>query len=176
MTNTEKISQVGARVDKTKEFLEKDINETREEIYGKIESNDHFCVEEFASIKSKASSDKIQLTDLITKLDEEFHTILNKETEDLKLFVNSITSAAQAHRETLQEKYNEKLGKIKDVCAQYFSKYEKHLMNQQELVKDLEKRQDKWVNTLIKPQEVNQARLFSIDSRIKEGELTRLKD
>ena len=36
-TNTEKISQVGARVDKTKEFLEKDINETREEIYAKIE-------------------------------------------------------------------------------------------------------------------------------------------
>ena len=43
-------------------------------------------------------------------------------------------------------------------------------------MKDLEKRQDKWVNTLIKPQDINQARLFSIDSRIKEGELTRLKD
>lgn len=29
---------------------------------------------------------------------------------------------------------------------------------------------------LIKPSEVNQARLFSVDTRIKEGELTRLKD
>ena len=32
------------------------------------------------------------------------------------------------------------------------------------------------MNSLIKPQEVNQARLFSVDTRIKEGELSRLKD
>ena len=138
-------------MDKTKEFLEKDINETREEIYNKIETNDHFCVEQFDYIKGKMAGDKQMLVTSIEKTNEDFSSLLNKETEDLKLFVNSITSQAQAHRETLQEKYNEKLGKIKDVCSQYFSKYEKHLMNQQELVKELEKRQDKWVNTLIKP-------------------------
>jgi hypothetical protein len=44
------------------------------------------------------------------------------------------------------------------------------------MVKALEERQETWVNTLIKPQEVNQARLFSVDTRIKEGELTRLRD
>ena len=36
-------------------------------------------------------------------------------------------------------KYDEKLKKIKDVCAQYFSKYEKHLINHQTIVKDLER-------------------------------------
>ena len=75
------------------------------------------------------TNDRQMLVNSIDKTNEEFSTLLNKETEDLKLFVNSITSQAQAHRETLQERYNEKLGKIKDVCAQYFSKYEKHLMN-----------------------------------------------
>ena len=58
---------------------------------------------------------------------------------------------ATAHRENLQEKYDEKLAKIKDVCAQYFSKYEKHLLHQAEMVKALEERQENWVNTLIKP-------------------------
>ena len=62
-----------------------------------------------------------------------------------------MTAQAQAHRDTLQEVYNEKLGKIKDVCAQYFSKYEKHLLHQAEMVKALEQRQEHWVNTLIKP-------------------------
>ncbi len=51
----------------------------------------------------------------------------------------------------MQEKYDEKLDKIKDVCAQYFSKYEKHLMNQQDIIKNLEKRQEDWVTTLVKP-------------------------
>ena len=32
-----------------------------------------------------------------------------------------------------------KLKTIKDVCAQYFSKYEKHLINHQTIVKDLER-------------------------------------
>ena len=91
----------------------------------------------------------------IEKTNDEFRGLVNRETEDLKLFVNNITSASQAHRETLQEKYNEKLAKIKDVCSAYFSKYEKHLLNQQDLVKDLEDRQNKWVDKLIKPQEVN---------------------
>ena len=51
------------------------------------------------------------------------------EIDKLTVHVDSVTRKAAAHREVLQEKYDEKLGKIKDVCASYFSKYEKHLMN-----------------------------------------------
>ena len=127
-------------------------------------------------IERKQATDFQDLKKKMDAMDAELRDHLQNETEKLRFDVNQITSQAAAHRDTLQEKYNEKLSKIKDVCAKYFSKYEKHLMNQQELMKDLEKRQDKWVNTLIKPQDINQARLFSIDSRIKEGELTRLKD
>jgi len=101
---------------------------------------------------------------------------MSTEADQIKNYVLHITKRAASHRETLQEKYDEKLDKIKDVCAQYFSKYEKHLMNQQEIVKGLEKRQEDWINTLIKPQELNQARLFSIDTRIKEADILRTED
>ena len=94
----------------------------------------------------------------------------------LQKLVGSIDETAKKHQEDMQSRYNQKLAKIKDVCAQYFSKYEKHLLHQAEMVKQLEVRQEDWVNKLIKPQEVNQARLFSVDTRIKEGELMRLKD
>lgn len=40
----------------------------------------------------------------------------------------------------------------------------------------LEKRQEDWINSLLKPQEVNQARLFSIDTRLKEGDIQRIED
>ena len=65
---------------------------------------------------------------------------------------------------------------IKDVCAQYFSKYEKHLINHQTIVKDLERQQESWVEMLIKPQELNQARLFSIETRIKENEGNKMRE
>jgi len=45
--------------------------------------------------------------------------------------------------------------KIKNVTAQFFTKYEKHLCNQQELIKTLEVRQEEWINKLLKPQEAN---------------------
>ena len=95
------------------------------------------------------------------------------EVDGMKEYVNNTSVKAEVHRETLQRHYNEKLGKMKEVCSQYFSKYEKYLMNNQELVKSLEEKQDEWIARICKPQEANQARLFSIDQRIKEGELQR---
>lgn len=51
------------------------------------------------------------------------------ECSGLKDYVKDITDKAAAKSATLQQKYNDKLDGIKDVCAQYFSKYEKHLFN-----------------------------------------------
>ena len=39
------------------------------------------------------------------------------------------TKKVNTNNDGIYEKYDEKLKKIKDVCAQYFSKYEKHLIN-----------------------------------------------
>ena len=49
--------------------------------------------------------------------------------DGLKGFVKEVTDKASSKSMTLQEKYDAKLDGIKDVCAQYFSKYEKHLFN-----------------------------------------------
>jgi hypothetical protein len=43
-------------------------------------------------------------------------------------------------------------------------------------VKTLEQRQEEWVKKIIQPQELNQARLFAIETRIKEGEKVRQSD
>lgn len=40
----------------------------------------------------------------------------------------------------------------------------------------MDKRQEDWINTLLKPQELNQARLFSIDTRLKEAEVMKAED
>jgi hypothetical protein len=65
----------------------------------------------------------------LTEVNDKLAESIKTETENVRSFVTSTTAKASAHRESLQEKYDEKLDKIKDVCAQYFSKYEKHLMN-----------------------------------------------
>ena len=67
---------------------------------------------------------------------------LKVEINKLERFVTSATDKVFSNNDGIYEKYDEKLKTIKDVCAQYFSKYEKHLINHQTIVKDLERQQD----------------------------------
>lgn len=54
---------------------------------------------------------------------------MHKETDSLKTYVVEVAKRSSAHRDNLQERYDEKMEKIKNVTAQYFTKYEKHLVN-----------------------------------------------
>ena len=74
---------------------------------------------------------------------KEFESLLNTKEQSLldkivensdtmKTFILQSAAAASAHRENLQDIYNKKLDDIKDVCADYFSKYEAHLTTTQD--------------------------------------------
>ena len=56
---------------------------------------------------------------------------METECEKLQDYVKDITDKFLAKSNALHSKYVSKLDGIKDVTAQYFSKYEKHLFNQQ---------------------------------------------
>ena len=62
-------------------------------------------------------------------MDEDMKNTMKFELEKLQTFVNNVTDKVNTNNDGIYEKYDEKLKKIKDVCAQYFSKYEKHLIN-----------------------------------------------
>jgi hypothetical protein len=136
-----------------------------------------------ASVQDQETAFQAKLAEqirIVTSKVEEVNTTLsndiiakNKETIDE---VRSATKQANQSNDDIYLKYDSKIKKIKDVCAQYFSKYEKHLINHQTIVKDLERQQQLWVDMLIKPQELNQARLFAIESRIKENEQTKMNE
>lgn len=82
-------------------------------------------------------------------------------------------SRGSAHRETLQQKYDEKLSHIKDVCAQFFFKVEQQLGHTQDQTRHMQKQQDDWIDKILRPQDTSQARLFAIETRLKEAELAR---
>lgn len=43
-------------------------------------------------------------------------------------------------------------------------------------MKELDERIEEWAKLIVKPQELNQARLFAMDTRMKEGEEFRVKE
>ena len=78
----------------------------------------------------------------VTGLKDELLKIQGAEIKRLEGDVKLATEKVQQDNSGIYDRYDEKLKTIKDVCAQYFSKYEKHLINHQSIVKDLEKQQE----------------------------------
>ena len=95
---------------------------------------------------------------------------------EIKGFVGKTKDEINRQREEAEARYEDKLKKIKEVCAQFFNKYDKQLTGYDEQMKELDKRIEDWAKLLVKPQEVNQARLFAIDTRLKETEEFRVRE
>lgn len=173
---SEQTNQMSQRLDRIRDQLLTELTENRDSQRVRSDEVYKFASENLQTLTKQVSFVREDLSASITQVREELQGGMNLEADSLKTFVMQTTTRASAHRDTLQEKYDEKLEKIKDVCAKYFEKYEKVLGEQGSQVRGMERRMEEWINTLLKPQELNQARLFTLDTRIREGEMNRGQD
>ena len=91
----------------------------------------------------------------LTRAREDLQQSLKTESAEIKVYINKTKDEINQHREELQTRYNEKLGKVKDICAQFFSKYEKELLTNHDKMKELEQKIEDWAKLIIQPQELN---------------------
>jgi hypothetical protein len=86
-------------------------------------------MENFDSINLKINETKNNQKQDLNSLRDDLTAKQNEEVNKLKDYVITATEKVNTNNGDIYEQYDEKLKKIKDVCAQYFSKYEKHLIN-----------------------------------------------
>ena len=122
-----------------------DTNKLRDELTTKIDDIEKTQMENFESLQLKINETKSNLKADLNSLRDDLTAKQNEEVNKLKDYVITATEKVNTNNGDIYEQYDEKLKKIKDVCAQYFSKYEKHLINHQTIVKDLERQQEQWV-------------------------------
>ena len=140
--NQDKISVLDNRTRRDKEQLKEEIQEINQLTKRDIEQENDTRQKQFDFLENEIKSGSTKHNNEIKAVEENFNNLVSSEIQKLRDFVNNQTSEAQAHRDNLQEIYDEKLDKIKDTCAHYFTSYEQHLIYQQDLVKALEKRQE----------------------------------
>ena len=127
--NQDLINKIASKLERTRDSLQSEITMTREELQNKMDTMDKIYMDQMTSIETMIKADKTDVKGDIQKTADQFKKQLGNDIEELKTYVMLNTNKVKEDRVTLQEKYNEKLAKIKDVCAQYFSKYEKHLLH-----------------------------------------------
>lgn len=95
---------------------------------------------DYADQNSQKHNDaRIMFRSEINHLRDDVSASQKNEIDQLKQFVQTATENVNSNNDNIYERYDAKIKKMKDICAQYFSKYEKHLINHQTIVADLEK-------------------------------------
>jgi len=68
------------------------------------------------------------------------------------------------------------LKNVKDACSHYFANYEESLEEIKIRTHTLENKYSEWSKLLIEPTSINEARLFSLETRVHEEEDMRIKE
>ena len=79
-------------------------------------------------------------------------------------------------RRTTLAKYEKQFNQIKLVCCKYFEKYDIELEAVKIKAKNVMDKYQDWSKVLIEPASLNDARLYSIESRVHEEEEIRIKE
>lgn len=112
----------------------------------------------------------------LRKLKNELVELEKKGEEEMKDFVKQTQEEQSRDNQGLQNKFDDKIQKVKEVTANFFFKYEKELQSLQNGFDDISSKCDDWVKNIIKPQEMNSARLFALETRMNEEENLRFRD
>lgn len=76
----------------------------------------------------------------------------------------------------MNAKYSRKFGKVKDVIARYFEKYDVDMEELKINMRVLNQKYLDWSKILIEPSSLNEARLYALETRLHEEEEIRIKE
>ncbi|CDW76392.1 UNKNOWN [Stylonychia lemnae] len=112
-------------------------------------------------------------------IDNKERSIMNKTNTyvgELRKYVEETANDLNQKRQEMQEKYDKKFGNVKEVITNYFEKYDSDLEEMKINMKALNQKYADWSKILIEPSSLNEARLYSLETRMHEEEEIRIKE
>ena len=114
--------------------------------------------------------------DQVASKEKELQELVNTQVNKLENEVKENTEDMIIERKATLSKYAKQFDQIKLVCCKYFEKYDIELESVKLQAKNVMDKYQDWSKVLIEPSSLNDARLYSLESRIHEEEEMRLKE
>lgn len=96
------------------------------------------------------------------------------ELEGMREHVEATKNTLNKSMQDTLSKNKSQIIKIKDICTKYFEKNDEALQVMQDKVKIVDSTFDDFMNNVVKPQQLGEARLFAVETRLKEEEDLRI--
>ena len=132
--------------------------------------------ETLAEIREEIGSVRGLARDSVNAKEKELTDLMNKNVDKIKSFVDENIEDMIEERRTTLAKYEKQFGQIKLVCCKYFEKYDIELEAVKLKAKSVMDKYQDWSKVLIEPASLNDARLYSLESRLHEEEEIRIKE
>lgn len=114
--------------------------------------------------------------DSVNSKEKELTELMDAKVKTIQTFVDeNIEDMVQERKATLA-KYEKQFNQIKLVCCKYFEKYDSELERVQIIANNVMDKYQDWSKVLIEPASMNDARLFSLESRVHQEEEIRIKE
>lgn len=123
-TRTETIS---SRLTKTKDTIIDELKAMKNELSLTIEQTDKFFNEQVETLQANIERNKVTAKEQLARAKDDLHKALKQESTEQKAFVGKVRDEINLQADQDKTKFEDKLKKIKEVCAQFFNKYDKQL-------------------------------------------------
>ena len=150
-----KSDSIISRVNKIRDNIAEEMKTSKTELTHKIEETDKYFGEQLEIMQSNIDKNKAMAKELAQRTKEDLQINIKSESTDIKNYINSTKEEINTHKDVLQTKFDEKLRKIKDICSQYFSKYDKEQQTSFDKMKEIDNKCEEWAKLLVQPQELN---------------------
>ena len=171
-----KSESILSRVNKVRDNLVEDLRKVKDDIVSKVDENDKYFTEQLEILQGALERSRHLLGESIDKVKDSIKVQSEKLREESKDIFKKCKKEQLRVRYEIEEKYDERISKIKSVSAAFFNRYDADLKSVETKVESTSKAQEEWVKKIVAPQELNQARLFAIETRMKESEESRISD
>lgn len=96
-----KTESIVSRVNKVRDNILEDLKKAKDDLQHKIDETDKICTDQFEIIQASLERSRQFTKDQISKTKEEFHTVLRKESDELKGYINQTKEDVNKHKDTL---------------------------------------------------------------------------
>ena len=116
---------------------------------------------------------KYELQDIIDSKFEHITRNLEMETRNLRETYDKLSSSLQVTNDNLNESFQTKVNTIKTMCATFFAKIETNCTKNNENVKNIQIAFDQFESNFVNPAKELDAKVFGMNLKISNSELTR---
>lgn len=148
----------------------------KEDFKERLSDLDKYYNDSMEEMGNTIESVRIMARDSVNAKEKELTDLMTKQVQGIRGFVDENIEDMVEERKATLAKYEKQFNQIKLVCCKYFEKYDIELETVQIKAQSVMDKYQDWSKVLIEPASMNDARLFSLESRMHEEEEIRIKE